>query len=85
MRYTEIRMAKIGHELLADIDKGNRRSGPTTRFRKSRWCSPRIPNLLINGSGAYRGGHGQTSAHNLSEVVDACQKLLAEPDVSIDE
>jgi DNA gyrase subunit A len=46
----------------------------------------RIPNLLINGSGGIAVGMATNiPPHNLVEVVDACQKLLAEPDVTIDE
>ncbi|WP_374241741.1 DNA gyrase subunit A [Zoogloea sp.] len=88
MRYTEIRMAKIGHELLADIDKETVDFGPNyDGSEKEPLVLPsRIPNLLINGSGGIAVGMATNiPPHNLSEVVDACQKLLAEPDVSIDE
>ena len=88
MRYTEIRMAKIGHELLADIDKETVDFGPNyDGSEKEPLVLPsRIPNLLINGSGGIAVGMATNiPPHNLVEVVDACQKLLAEPDVSIDE
>jgi DNA gyrase subunit A len=88
MRYTEIRMAKIGHELLADIDKETVDFGPNyDGSEKEPLVLPaRIPNLLINGSGGIAVGMATNiPPHNLSEVVDACLRLLQEPDVSIDE
>ena len=88
MRYTEIRMAKIGHELLADIDKETVDFGPNyDGSEKEPLVLPsRIPNLLINGSGGIAVGMATNiPPHNLVEVVDACQKLLAEPDTTIDE
>jgi DNA gyrase subunit A len=88
MRYTEIRMAKIGHELLADIDKETVDFGPNyDGSEKEPLVLPaRIPNLLINGSGGIAVGMATNiPPHNLTEVVDACLKLLQEPDTSIDE
>ncbi|HMV19096.1 MAG TPA: DNA gyrase subunit A [Zoogloea sp.] len=88
MRYTEIRMAKIGHELLADIDKETVDFGPNyDGSEKEPLVLPaRIPNLLINGSGGIAVGMATNiPPHNLGEVVDACLRLLQEPDVSIDE
>ena len=88
MRYTEIRMAKIGHELLADIDKETVDFGPNyDGSEKEPLVLPaRIPNLLINGSGGIAVGMATNiPPHNLSEVVDACLRLLQEPDVSIEE
>ncbi|MDY0034971.1 MAG: DNA gyrase subunit A [Zoogloea oleivorans] len=88
MRYTEIRMAKIGHELLADIDKETVDFGPNyDGSEKEPLVLPaRIPNLLINGSGGIAVGMATNiPPHNLTEIVDACLKLLQEPDTSIDE
>jgi DNA gyrase subunit A len=88
MRYTEIRMAKIGHELLADIDKETVDFGPNyDGSEKEPLVLPaRIPNLLINGSGGIAVGMATNiPPHNLTEVVDACLRLLQEPDTSIDE
>ena len=88
MRYTEIRMAKIGHELLADIEKETVDFGPNyDGSEKEPLVLPaRIPNLLINGSGGIAVGMATNiPPHNLTEVVDACLRLLQEPDVSIDE
>ena len=88
MRYTEIRLAKIAHEMLADIDKETVDFGPNyDGTRKSRWCCPsRLPNLLVNGSAGIAVGMATNiPPHNLNEVVDACLHLLKNPDASIDE
>ena len=88
MRYTEIRMAKIGHELLADIDKETVDFGPNyDGSEKEPLVLPaRIPNLLINGSGGIAVGMATNiPPHNLTEIVDACLKLLQDPATTIDE
>ncbi|KAF1013065.1 MAG: DNA gyrase subunit A [Burkholderia sp.] len=88
MRYTEIRMAKIGHELLVDIDKETVDFGPNYDGSESEplILPARIPNLLINGSSGIAVGMATNiPPHNLSEVVDACHHLLANPQISIDE
>ncbi|MGE5318834.1 MAG: DNA gyrase subunit A, partial [Hyphomicrobiaceae bacterium] len=87
MRYTEIRMAKIGHELLADIDKETVDFGPNyDGTEKEPLILPaRIPNLLINGSSGIAVGMATNiPPHNLGEVVDACQLLLEDPDTPIE-
>ncbi|MFD1555533.1 DNA gyrase subunit A [Paraburkholderia silviterrae] len=88
MRYTEIRMAKIGHELLADIDKETVDFGPNYDGSESepQILPARIPNLLINGSSGIAVGMATNiPPHNLNEVVDACQHLLRNPQATIDE
>ncbi|WP_321927162.1 DNA gyrase subunit A [Paraburkholderia guartelaensis] len=88
MRYTEIRMAKIGHELLADIDKETVDFGPNYDGSESepQILPARIPNLLINGSSGIAVGMATNiPPHNLNEVVDACQHLLKTPHATIDE
>ncbi len=88
MRYTEIRMAKIGHELLADIDKETVDFGPNYDGSESepQILPARIPNLLINGSSGIAVGMATNiPPHNLNEVVDACQHLLKNPQTTIDE
>lgn len=88
MRYTEIRMARIGHELLADIDKETVDFGPNyDGSEKEPLILPaRIPNLLINGSSGIAVGMATNiPPHNLTEVVDACLRLLENPDTTIDE
>ncbi|MGG1944247.1 DNA gyrase subunit A [Trinickia sp. NRRL B-1857] len=88
MRYTEIRMAKIGHELLSDIDKETVDFGPNYDGSESEplILPARIPNLLINGSSGIAVGMATNiPPHNLSEVVDACHHLLNNPQATIDE
>ncbi len=88
MRYTEIRMARIGHELLVDIDKETVDFGPNYDGSEHEplVMPSRIPNLLINGSSGIAVGMATNiPPHNLSEVVDACLALLAKPEITIDE
>src|SRR5574340_165342 len=88
MRYTEIRMARIGHERLADIDKETVDFGPNyDGSEKEPLILPaKIPNLLINGSSGIAVGMATNiPPHNLSEVVDACLALLAHPETGIDD
>ncbi len=88
MRYTEVRMAKIAHELLADLDK------ETVDFVENYDGSEsepvvmptRVPNMLINGStGIAVGMATNMPPHNLGEVISACLALVDNPDLSIDE
>ena len=88
MRYTEVRMARIGHELLADIDKETVDFGPNYDGSEQEplIMPARIPNLLINGSSGIAVGMATNiPPHNLNEVVDACLALLANPEMTIDE
>jgi DNA gyrase subunit A len=88
MRYTEIRLAKIAHELLADLDKETVDFGPNyDGSEKEPLVLPtRLPNLLVNGSGGIAVGMATNiPPHNLNEVVDACLHLLRNPQASIDE
>lgn len=88
MRYTEIRMSKIAHEMLADIDKETVDFGPNyDGSEKEPLVLPtRLPNLLVNGSGGIAVGMATNiPPHNLNEVADACLHALAHPDCSIDE
>ena len=88
MRYTEIRLAKIAHELLADLDKETVDFGPNyDGSEKEPLVLPtRLPNLLINGSGGIAVGMATNiPPHNLNEVVDACLHLLRNPTASIDD
>ena len=88
MRYTEVRMAKISHEILSDLDKD------TVDFRPNydeNEIEPvvlptRIPNLLINGSSGIAVGMATNiPPHNLSEVIDAVIALTKKPDMKISE
>ena len=88
MRYTEIRMARIAHELLDDIDKETVNFGPNYDGSEHEplILPSKIPNLLINGSSGIAVGMATNiPPHNLNEVVDACQALLASPDIGIEE
>jgi len=88
MRYTEIRMARIGHELLADIEKETVDFGPNYDGSEQEplILPSRIPNLLINGSSGIAVGMATNiPPHNLTEVVDACLHLLAHPEATVDD
>jgi len=88
MRYTEIRLAKIAHELLADLDKETVDFGPNYDGSEQEplVMPTRLPNLLVNGSGGIAVGMATNiPPHNLNEVVDACLHLLHNPDATIDD
>ena len=88
MRYTEIRMSKISHELLADIDKDTVDFGPNYDGSENEplIMPTRIPNLLINGSSGIAFGMATNiPPHNLTEVINACVEILDNPNISIDE
>ena len=88
MRYTEIRMQKISHELLADLDK------ETVEFvdnydgtlQMPEVLPARLPNLLINGSSGIAVGMATNiPPHNLTEVINGCLALIGNPELSVDE
>ena len=88
MRYTEIRLSKIAHEMLADIDQETVDFGPNYdgSEREPLVLPTRLPNLLVNGSAGIAVGMATNiPPHNLNEVVDACLHLLRAPEASIDE
>ena len=88
MRYTEIRLSKIAHEMLADLDKETVDFGPNyDGSEKEPLVMPsRLPNLLVNGSGGIAVGMATNiPPHNLNEVVDACHHMLRNPAATIDE
>ena len=88
MRYTEVRMARIAHELLADIDKetvdfvanyDESESEPAV-------LPTRVPNLLVNGSAGIAVGMATNiPPHNLTEIVSACIALIDNPDIELPE
>ena len=87
MRYTEIRLSKIAHEMLSDIDKETVDFGPNyDGSEKEPLVLPsRIPNLLVNGSSGIAVSMATNiPPHNLNEVVDACLHMLANPEATID-
>nr|WP_221066927.1 DNA gyrase subunit A [Methylomagnum ishizawai] len=86
MRYTEVRMARIAHELLADLDKETVDFIPNydESEREPTVLPTRIPNLLINGSAGIAVGMATNiPPHNLGEVIDACLHLIEQPETSI--
>ncbi|MDO8705066.1 MAG: DNA gyrase subunit A [Sulfuricaulis sp.] len=88
MRYTEIRMAKIAHELIADLDKETVNFGPNYDGSEHEPLvfPARFPNLLVNGSSGIAVGMATNiPPHNLNEVVDACLALLKNPDLDIEQ
>ncbi len=88
MRYTEVRMARIGHQLLEDIDKETVDFGPNYDGSEQEplILPARIPNLLINGSSGIAVGMATNiPPHNLNEVVAGCLALLQNPEISIDD
>ena len=88
MRYTEVRMAKIAHELLGDIDKETVDFVPNyDESEKEPTVLPaKIPNLLINGSAGIAVGMATNiPPHNLTEVIDGCVALVDNPQISIAE
>jgi DNA gyrase subunit A len=88
MRYTEIRLAKIAHEMLEDIDKETVDFAPNyDGSEKEPTVLPaRLPNLLINGSAGIAVGMATNiPPHNLNETVDACLYLLGNPEASTEE
>ncbi len=87
MRYTEVRMARIAHELLADLDKETVDFVPNydSSEREPSVLPTRIPNLLINGSSGIAVGMATNiPPHNLTEVINACVALIDEPDLDTD-
>ncbi|MDA0761146.1 MAG: DNA gyrase subunit A [Proteobacteria bacterium] len=87
MRYTEVRMAKIAHELLADLDKetvdfGDNYDGT---LQMPEVLPARIPNLLVNGSSGIAVGFATNiPPHNLTEVIDATIALIGAPSLDVD-
>jgi len=86
MRYTEVRMAKLAHELLADIDKET--VDFVANYDESETepsvMPTRVPNLLVNGSSGIAVGMATNiPPHNLTEIVTACLSLLDDPGISL--
>ena len=88
MRYTEVRLSKIAHELLADIEQETVDFGPNYDGSELEplVLPTRLPNLLVNGSSGIAVGMATNiPPHNLSEVVDGCLYALRNPECSVDE
>src|SRR5256712_5107682 len=88
MRYTEARLAKIAHEMLADIDKDTVEFVPNYDENEQEpiVLPTRIPNLLVNGSSGIAVGMATNiPPHNLTEIVDALVMVIDNPDVTVDD
>ncbi len=88
MRYTEVRMAKIAHEMLADLDKETVDFVPNYDESESEpsVLPTKLPALLVNGSSGIAVGMATNiPPHNLSEVISACLALIDNPELTIDE
>ncbi|MCC5878662.1 MAG: DNA topoisomerase (ATP-hydrolyzing) subunit A [Idiomarina sp.] len=88
MRYTEVRMSRIAHQLLADLDKETVDFVPNYDGTEQipDVMPTRIPNLLANGSSGIAVGMATNiPPHNLNEVVDGCLAMIKNPDISFDE
>jgi len=87
MRYTEIRLAKIAHELLSDIDKETVDFGPNYDETEQQplVLPTRVPNLLVNGSSGIAVGMATNiPPHNLTEIVNACVALIDDEEIGVD-
>ncbi|WP_163131535.1 DNA topoisomerase (ATP-hydrolyzing) subunit A [Agarivorans sp. Alg241-V36] len=88
MRYTEIRMDKLAHSLLADLDKETVDFVPNYDGTEQipEVLPTRVPNLLVNGSSGIAVGMATNiPPHNLTEVVNGCLAMIENPDITIDE
>lgn len=88
MRYTEVRMSKIAHELLADLDKETVDFIPNydESEHEPEILPSRVPNLLVNGSSGIAVGMATNiPPHNLTEVINACLAVIEKEDISIQE
>jgi DNA gyrase subunit A len=88
MRYTEIRMDKLAHSLLADLEKETVDFVPNYDGTEQipEVLPTRVPNLLVNGSSGIAVGMATNiPPHNLTEVVNGCLAMIENPDITIDE
>jgi DNA gyrase subunit A len=86
MRYTEVRMSRLAHELLADIDRETVDFAPNydESEREPTVLPTRVPNLLVNGSAGIAVGMATNiPPHNLGEIVDACIALIDDPGLGL--
>lgn len=88
MRYTEMRMSKIAHEMLSDIEKETVNFVPNYDGSEQEpvVLPTKFPNLLLNGSSGIAVGMATSiPPHNLGEIITACLALLADPEITIEE
>jgi DNA gyrase subunit A len=87
MRYTEVRMARLAHEMLADIDKDTVEFGPNYdgQQREPLVLPSRFPNLLVNGSSGIAVGMATNiPPHNMGEIIDAVIAQIEDPSITVD-
>ena len=88
MRYTEVRMAKLAHEILADLDKETVDWVPNYDGTEQipAVMPTKVPNLLVNGSSGIAVGMATNiPPHNLREVIDGCLALIQSPELGVDD
>jgi DNA gyrase subunit A len=88
MRYTEVRMAKLAHEMLADLDKETVDFVPNYDGAETEpvVLPTKVPNLLVNGSSGIAVGMATNiPPHNLREIINACVALIDNPDLDIND
>jgi|TARA_B110000977_G_scaffold87810_1_gene116797 DNA gyrase subunit A len=88
MRYTEVRMAKIAHQVLADLEKEtvDFNANYDESEHEPSVMPSRVPNLLVNGSSGIAVGMATNiPPHNLTEVINACQAMIEQPDITVAE
>ena len=88
MRYTEVRMSKIAHELLADLDKETVNFVPNYDGTEQipEVLPTKVPNLLVNGSSGIAVGMATNiPPHNLTEVINGCIELIKNPEMNVEE
>ena len=87
MRYTEVRMSRLAHELLSDLDRETVDFNPNydETEREPQVMPTRVPNLLVNGSAGIAVGMATNiPPHNLNEVIDATIALIDDPELSVE-
>src|SRR5437762_1757984 len=88
MRYTEVRMSKLAHEMLADIDKDTVDFGPNYDGQQQEplVLPTRFPNLLVNGSSGIAVGMATNiPPHNMGEIIDGIIAQVEDPDLTVDD
>ena len=88
MRYTEVRMTKLAHELLADLDKETVDWVPNYDGTEQipAVMPTKVPNLLVNGSSGIAVGMATNiPPHNLTEVIDGCLALIDNAELTVDD
>jgi len=88
MRYTEVKLTPLAEEMLEDLDKETVDFAPNfdSSLQEPSLLPAKVPNLLLNGSSGIAVGMATNiPPHNLNELIDACTKMIDNPDVSLEE